>query len=148
MKVSDQGIELIKQMEGFSDVAYPDVGTGGAPFTIGYGRTFRVKPDQRCDRMQADYWLRHQDAPKAAECVARQVNRPLKQQEFDALVSFVYNVGCTNFKGSTMLKLLNQGHKKAASAEFGKWVYADHKKLPGLVKRRKRERDVFDHGYL
>ena len=148
MKVSEQGIELIKQLEGFSDVAYPDPGTGGAPFTCGYGRAHNVKPDQRCDRMQADYWLRHQDAPRAAECVNNHVKRPLKQQEFDALVSFVYNVGCGNFRNSTMLKLLNQGNKKAAAAEFGKWVYAAHKQLPGLVKRRARERDVFDHGYL
>ena len=148
MKVSEQGIELIKQLEGFSDVAYPDPGTGGAPFTCGYGRAHNVKPDQRCDRMQADYWLRHQDAPKAAECVNNYVKRPLKQQEFDALVSFVYNIGCANFRQSTILKLLNQGNKKAASAEFGKWVYAAHKQLPGLVKRRARERDVFDNGYL
>ena len=148
MQVSDQGIELIKQMEGFSDVAYPDPATKSAPFTIGFGRTHNVKPDQRCDRMQADYWLRHQDAPKAAECVNKHVKRPLRQQEFDALVSFVYNVGCANFRQSTILKLLNQGNKKAASAEFPKWVYAAHKQLPGLVKRRERERDVFDNGYL
>ena len=148
MQVSEQGIELIKQLEGFSDVAYPDIASQGPPFTIGFGRTHNVKPDQRCDRMQADYWLRHQDAPRAAQCVNNYVKRPLKQHEFDALVSFVYNEGCGNFRNSTMLKLLNRGNKKSAAAEFGKWVYAAHKQLPGLVKRRARERDVFDNGYL
>jgi len=148
MQVSEQGIELIKQMEGFSDTAYPDPASGGAPYTIGFGRTFKVKPGQRCDRMQADYWLRHQDAPRAAECVSRYVKTKLTQNEFDALVSFTYNLGCQALRSSTLLKMLNRGDKAGAAAQFSRWVFAGHKQLPGLVKRRARERDVFVNGYI
>lgn len=147
MRTSEQGIQMIKDFEGFADRAYPDPGTGSAPYTIGYGRTHRVKPDQRCDRLQADYWLRHQDVPAAEKCVNEHVNRPLKQHEYDALVSFVFNLGCANFHQSTLLKLINLGKKKAAAGEFHKWCHSGQKTLPGLVKRRAKEADVFLNGY-
>jgi len=147
MKTSEQGINMIKEFEKYSDVAYPDPGTGGAPFTIGWGHTFRVKPDQRCDRMQADYWLRHQDVPNAEQGVNRYVKVPLKQHQFDALVSFVFNLGVRNLKSSTLLKKLNARDYAGAAKEFDRWIHASGKVLPGLVRRRKEEADVFLNGY-
>ena len=147
MKTSEQGINMIKEFEKYSDVAYPDPGTGGTPFTIGWGHTFRVKPDQRCDRLQADYWLRHQDVPVAEQAVSRYVKVPLKQNQFDALVSFVFNLGVRDLKSSTLLKKLNARDYAGAAKEFERWIYANHKILPGLVRRRKKEADVFLNGY-
>lgn len=78
------------------------------------------------------------------------VRVPLNQNQFDALTSFVFNVGALNFRKSTLLLLLNSGKYEAASNEFLKWTKAKDPKtgqyveLKGLVKRRKKEKDLFD----
>jgi lysozyme len=72
------------------------------------------------------------------------VKRPLNQNQWDALVSFVYNVGAGNFISSTMLKLLNQGDYKGAAGEFPKWVHTNGQINPGLVRRRAAERALFE----
>jgi lysozyme len=75
--------------------------------------------------------------------VSKLVKVPLSQNQFDALVSFEYNVGYGNFSKSTLLRKLNLKDYIGASKEFDKWVYANKKKLTGLVKRRKSEKELF-----
>ena len=148
MQASDNAIRLIQEFEGYRSHAYSDPASkDGKPYTIGYGHTDGVYRGQQTSRDEALDWL-HEDAQKAAQCVNTYVTRPVRQQEFDALVSFVFNLGCTALRHSTLLKLLNQGEKKKAAEEFEKWVYANGHKIDGLEKRRRREKHVFVSGYI
>jgi GH24 family phage-related lysozyme (muramidase) len=87
--------------------------------------------------------INEEDLKVFESAVRRLVTVPLNQNQFDALVSFVFNVGEGAFKDSTLLRLLNSGNYKAASAQFGKWVYAGKQVLPGLVARRESEYQLF-----
>ena len=102
MNVSQEGIDLIKSFEGCRLKAYPDPGTGGAPWTIGWGATTGVVEGMTCTQEQADQML----ADDVAK-VAGQVNSLLKikvnQNQFDALVSFAYNAGAGALAISTLL---------------------------------------------
>ena len=142
MRLSDDGLELIKSHEGLRLEAYPDPGTGGEPWTIGYGSTGNVQPGDVIDQQEAERLLRD-DVTSAEQCVERHVDVALEQYEFDALVSFVFNVGCGNFSASTMLKLINAGNKRAAAAQFGRWNKAAGKTMAGLVRRRQAEKELF-----
>ncbi len=75
--------------------------------------------------------------------VTKLVKVPLTQNQFDALVSFEYNIGYSKLSASTLLRLLNSGDYKGASDQFGRWVYGGGKILPGLVRRRKAETQLF-----
>lgn len=140
MKTSQKGVDLIKSFEGLRTTAYQDaVGV----WTIGYGHTGPdVKPGMKITKAKAESLLR-QDLGKFENAVQRNVKVPLTQGQFDALVSFTYNLGEGNLKNSTLLKKLNQGDYAGAQAEFGKWTYAGGKELPGLVRRRKEEAAMF-----
>lgn len=139
MKVSNNGINLVKRFEGLELKAYRDsVGI----LTIGYGRTHAVKAGDIITGEQADAFLR-EDLQVAELTVNTNVKVKLTQGQFDALVSFVFNLGSGNFVKSTLIKKLNAGDYAGAADEFGKWVNAGGKKLPGLVKRRAAEREVF-----
>src|SRR3990167_172587 len=142
MRLSDDGLELIKSHEGLRLEAYPDPGTGGEPWTIGYGSTGNVQPGDVIDQQEAERLLRD-DVTSAEQSVERHVDVALEQYEFDALVSFVFNVGCGNFSASTMLKLINAGNKRAAAAQFGRWNKAAGKTMAGLVRRRQAEKELF-----
>uniref|UniRef100_UPI001B316D19 lysozyme n=1 Tax=Pantoea ananas TaxID=553 RepID=UPI001B316D19 len=91
---------------------------------------------------QADKYLR-EDLLVAELTINTNVKVKLTQNQFDALASFVFNLGSGNFVKSTLLKKLNAGDIAGAADEFGKWVNAGGKKLAGLVKRRAAEREVF-----
>lgn len=145
MKTSDNGLALIRESEGCVLQAYPDPGSGGEPWTIGIGHTGGVRPGDRCSEAQAMAWLRA-DAVDAENGVSRAVKVPLAQHQFDALVSFTFNLGAGALAGSTLLRRLNEGDTAAASAQFPRWVKAGSQTLPGLVKRRARERWMFDGG--
>ncbi|MGC0823054.1 lysozyme [Pantoea agglomerans] len=139
MKVSNNGINLVKRFEGLELKAYRDsVGI----LTIGYGHTHAVKAGDIITGEQADAFLR-EDLQVAELTVNTNVKVKLTQGQFDALVSFVFNLGSGNFVKSTLIKKLNAGDYAGAADEFGKWVNAGGKKLPGLVKRRAAEREVF-----
>lgn len=144
MQISYNGIESLKQLEGFESKAYKD--TGGV-WTIGYGTTVwldrPVGPGMVITEKEAELALQH-DLAWAQTAVNQLVRVPLKQNEFDALVSFVYNVGELAFAKSTMLRLLNQQRKKEASAQFQRWVYDNGKIVKGLVNRRIQERRMFE----
>jgi len=134
--------ELIKQSEGLRLKAYPDPGSGGDPWTIGYGHTNGVKEGDTCTKEQAEHWL-DEDMIYSYADIDRLVKNPLSDKQRDALCSFVFNVGGTAFSKSTMLKLLNEGKYVLAADEFTKWTKASGKVMPGLVKRRGSERALF-----
>ena len=140
--ISENCIALIKEYEGYRRNAYPDPGTNGAPWTIGFGHTKDVKRDDTCTMEEATSWL-YVEANEAAIQVLNAVKTPLTQNQLDALTSFVYNEGIGNFTKSTLLKLLNQGNYDGAAKEFTKWIYAAGVSLPGLIKRRQAEKALF-----
>lgn len=135
---------LVKRSEGDVLKAYPDPATGGAPWTIGYGHTGpEVHPGMVITQQEADAYL-EQDLYRVGQQVSKALKVEVSQNEFDAIVCFVYNVGIGNFMKSTMLKLINQGDFEAAAHEFDKWDKAGGKVLPGLVTRRHNEEELFN----
>lgn len=142
MKISDRGLQLIRISEGLKLIAYPDPGTGAEPWTIGVGHTKGVRRGDVCTESEAMAWLR-EDCAEAEACVETWVEPDLAQHQFDALVSFVFNLGCGNFKGSTLLKLINAGNFGAAKAQFKKWNKAAGRVLAGLTTRRLAEAEMF-----
>ena len=140
MKIAEAGLALIREFEGCKLVAYLD--SVGVP-TIGFGHTKDVSIGQHCTQAQADAWLL-EDCNDAEECVNSAVSVPINQNEFDALVAFVFNLGCKSFRGSTLLRKLNDSDFDGASLEFSKWSHAGGKEVPGLMRRRLAEAQLFD----
>lgn len=134
--------QLVTSFEGLSLKAYPDPGSGGEPWTIGYGHTGGVKKGDVITEDEAVRLL-YSDASRFESAVNKLVDVPLTQYQFDALTSFTFNTGEGNLSRSTLLKKLNQGDYDGAASEFGRWVYASGKKLNGLVRRRKAEEAMF-----
>ncbi|HED2372578.1 TPA: lysozyme [Citrobacter freundii] len=147
MITSEKGIRLIKQFEGCRLTAYPDPGTGGDPWTIGYGWTHPidgkpVKPGMTIDQETADRLLKT-GLVSYENDVLKLVRVKLTKGQFDALVSFAYNVGSRALSTSTLLKKLNAGDIKGAADEFLRWNKAGGKVLNGLTRRREAERALF-----
>lgn len=144
MQISFNGMLALKEYEGFSADAYQD---GGGVWTIGYGTTKLptgpVVQGMTCTKEQAELWL-HNDLAWAQTAVNQMVRVPLTQTRYDALVSFVYNEGETQFSKSTLLRKLNSGDYAGASNEFPKWVYDNGKVVHGLENRREKERKMFN----
>jgi lysozyme len=140
MQPSQNAIELIKASEGLRLTAYRD---SAGILTIGYGSTGGIKPGQKITPEQAEAML-VDDLDEAADAVRKLVTVPLTQGQFDALCSFVFNLGAGRLRDSTLLRLLNQGKYGEAAAQFRFWVMAGGKPLPGLVKRRAAERALFE----
>lgn len=140
MKTSQNGLNLIEQSEGVRLTAYRDsVGI----LTIGYGHTGNVAVGETCSLQQANEWLQ-QDVAGAEFVINKVVTAPLNQNQFDALVDFVFNLGAGNFQSSTLLRLLNSGDYQGASNEFPKWNHAGGVVLAGLTTRRLAEQKLFD----
>ena len=146
MKTSQSGLDFIADHEGLELVAYPDPGTGGEPWTIGVGHTGGVKPGDTCTKHEALQWLA-EDVETAEKAVLRMVDVPLSQNQFDALVSFVFNCGAGNFEKSTLLRLLNDLDYDGASEQFQRWNRAAGREMAGLTKRRHAEAALFDGEY-
>lgn len=140
MQPSQSAVDLIKASEGLRLTAYRD---SAGILTIGYGSTGGIKPGQKITPEQAEAML-VDDLDEAADAVRKLVTVPLTQGQFDALCSFVFNLGAGRLRDSTLLRLLNQGKYGEAAAQFRFWVMAGGKPLPGLVKRRAAERALFD----
>lgn len=139
MKTSNRGIELIKVHEGFRSHAYL---CPAGKWTIGYGHTGGVKSGDVITETQGESLLRSDIV--AAERVVDKTGLKLKQNQFDALVSFVFNVGGGNFRGSTLLRIARQDVcDPRIGKEFSRWVYAKGKVLPGLMARRKDETALY-----
>lgn len=147
MKIANPGLDIIKASEGMRLKAYL---CPANVWTIAYGHTKGVKEGDTCTITQADRFLR-EDCAEAEEAIKRLVTVPLNQNQFDALVSFVFNVGAdedadTIAEGlgdSTLLRKLNAADYVGAALEFTKWNKAKGKVLPGLVKRRAAEQTLF-----
>lgn len=139
MKIGINGLNLIKEFEGLKLQAYKcpaDI------WTIGYGHTAGIGPDDVITEAQANSLL-CQDVAASERAVNQYVHVPLTQNQFDALVSFVFNLGVGSFRTSTLLKKLNAGDYDGTAQEFGRWIHAGGKALPGLVRRREAERVLF-----
>jgi len=135
MRTSNKGIELIKNYEGLRLEAY--VCPAGKP-TIGYGHTKNVKLGQKITVEEAEQFFKED-----LIIVENEINRHnlnINQNQFDALASFIYNVGIGNFKTSTLLKKIKANpNDKSIENEFKRWIYSGGKVLPGLIKRRNEE---------
>jgi lysozyme len=139
MNISEKGINLIKGFEGFYSKAYY---CPAGVVTIGYGHTKTAKMGQVITEAQAEQLLKADLI--SAECAVTSVRITINQNQFDALVSFVFNVGADAFFKSTMLKLIRKNaNDPAIRGEFDKWVHGGGKVLPGLVKRRKAEANLY-----
>jgi lysozyme len=147
VRTSDSGLEFIRHHEGLETKAYPDPGSSdGHPWTIGVGHTRGVKKGDTCTVEQAMVWLR-EDVRDAEAAVLRLVKVPLSQDQFDALVSFVFNVGAGALEKSTLLRMLNSGDYFGAAVQFERWNKNDGRVMAGLTRRRKEERDLFEVGH-
>lgn len=144
IKTGAAGLKLIKESEGLRLQAY--LPTPDDVWTIGYGHTAGVKKGQTITLAEAHAFLL-QDVEDSERVIAKHVKVPLTRNQFDALVSFIHNFGETKFKTSTLLKKLNAKDYAGAANEFDRWVYqvANGKKtkLPGLVTRRAKEKELF-----
>lgn len=144
MKTGEKGLALIKHFEGLRLRAYQ---CSANVWSIGYGHTAGVKPDDVITPEQADAFLR-QDVSDSEQAVSRFVRVPLTQYQFDALVSFTFNLGSGNLRTSTLLRLLNAGDYPGAAGQLLRWVNAGGKELPGLVRRRVAEKELFGSGLV
>ena len=147
MQVSQKGIDLIKSFESLSCKAYPDPKTNAAPYTIGWGTTrypsgMPVRMYDYCTEDQADKYLLN-DLAQPQRTINAAVEVPLTQNQFDALVSFVQNLGSGNFVGSTLLKMLNAKNYTGAADQFLRWVSPGTAVQDGLTRRRTAERALF-----
>ena len=139
MQVGKKGIELIKEFEGLRFKSYL---CPAGVWTIGWGHTRTAKEGQVITIEQAEKLL-IADLRDFESTVNAFVKVDLTQNQFDALVSFAFNVGSGAFRGSTLLKKLNSGDYQGASEEFPRWNKADGRVSIGLQKRREKERQLF-----
>lgn len=139
ISVSPRGLELIKKFEGFR--ATPYICPGGK-LTIGYGKVIKEGEYTSITKDQAESLLRS-TVSSFERSLQKYVKVPLNQNQYDALISFIYNVGAGNFSKSTLVKLLNSGDYNGAANEFLKWVKSDGKVLRGLQRRREEEKALF-----
>jgi lysozyme len=131
-------LALVSRNEGTRYTAYPDLARGWALPTICNGHTQGVKRGDVATPAQCTEYLK-QDTAEAVRTVLSLVRVPLNQNELDAYADFVFNAGAGNFRTSTMLRKLNAGDHVGACNELTRWVNANGKTLPGLVKRRAEE---------
>ncbi|MDX3740344.1 lysozyme [Pseudomonas sp.] len=139
MRTSQRGLSLIKSFEGLRLQAYQDaVGV----WTIGYGTTRGVNAGMKISKEQAERMLLN-DVQRFEPEVERLVNVSLSQNQWDALISFTYNLGSANLESSTLLRKLNAGNYTGAADQFPRWNKAGGRVLPGLVRRRAAEQALF-----
>jgi len=146
MKLSNEGYQLITKHEGL--VLKPYLCPAKVP-TIGYGNTYyqdgkRVTLLDKAITKDQAFEMFKEIADRFAKSVSQSVVSDLNQRQFNALVSFAYNVGVANFKKSTLLKIVNVNpNDKQIENEFKKWTRANGKVLSGLVKRRQDESNYY-----
>ena len=143
-KINNKGLDLIKEFEGLKTNAYRDA--ANVP-TIGFGHTKGVKDGDTITEKFAEIML-DKELREYEGYVDQMVNVPLNENQHAALVSFVYNLGPTNLKDSTLLKRLNEGKYEDVSAQLKRWnkarVNGELTELEGLTRRRKAEADLFN----
>ncbi|MPM65656.1 Lysozyme RrrD [bioreactor metagenome] len=146
MKASQKAIQIIKDSESLKLKAYI---CPAGKLTIGYGHTKNVTPAMMISPLQAEQLLA-EDVSSAEADLNKLLKKSLKQNQYDALVDFVFNLGAQKLATSTLLKMVNTNpHNALIPAEFLKWVYATNpktglkEKLPGLVTRREKEAKLY-----
>jgi len=139
--ITQNGIDLIKRFEGFSRTVYF---CPAGYQTIGYGHVVKPHEDFSAgiDEAQAEELLR-QDAAIAEQAVLRLINVPLTDCQFDALVSFTYNLGGGALQRSTLRRKVNHEEHADVPEQFMRWVWAGGRKLKGLIRRREAEADLY-----
>jgi lysozyme len=141
--VTDQGVEFIKAFEGFLPNRY--ICPSGFK-TIGYGHKIKNYEEFEQITPAEAHELLLQDLVKIERAVLRNIYIPLADYEFDALVSFTFNLGGAALQRSSLRQKLNSGRKEEATEEFGKWVLAGGRRLSGLIQRRQAESILFSYG--
>ena len=139
MKIGTQGLELLKHFEGLELNAYQ---CAAGVWTIGYGHTKGVEKGMSISEARANEMLEEEMA-EYENYVNTYVTAELSQCQFDAMVSWVYNLGGGNLKSSTLLKVLNSGDYDGVPAQMMRWNKAGGKVLEGLTRRRQAEADLF-----
>lgn len=148
-KISENGLKFIAEHEGMILHLYNDPANHA---TIGVGHLVHHGPINGCEpeefkcgitKERAMEILRS-DVITAENIINKLVKVPLNQNQFDALVSFVFNIGETQFASSTLLRLLNDGDYQAVPNELNRWIHGSGKKLPGLINRRRNEGNLFN----
>lgn len=143
-KINKKGLNLIKEFEGLNTNAYRDAAD---VLTIGYGHTKGVKEGDSITEQFAEIML-DKELREYEGYVDQMVNVPLNENQHAALVSFVYNLGPTNLKDSTLLKRLNEGKYEDVPAQIKRWnkarVNGELTELEGLTRRRQAEADLFN----
>lgn len=140
MKITNEGINLIKKFEGLELEAYL---CPAGVWTIGYGHTKGVKKGQVITQLEADNLLK-EDLSSFEKGVTSLIKSNINQNQFDALVSFAFNLGLANLKSSTLLKKVNANpNDRTIVDEFLKWVYAKKVFLEGLHRRRQAEANLY-----
>ena len=141
-RITEKGLELIKKYEGFS--ASPYICPAGY-LTVGYGHV--VKPHEVFDSpISPDFAeeILSTDVADAERAVLRLIRVPLTDGQFDALVSFTFNLGSGVLQRSTLRQKINRMEYSHVPKEFARWIYAGGKVLKGLVKRRNEEVLLFN----
>ena len=139
MKTSPKGIALIKEFEGLRLKAYK---CPGGVWTIGYGHTAGVKPGMVITEAQAEEYLKADLI--AFERYLNGLGLDLDQNQFDALISLIYNIGIGNFQKSTLLRKARiNANDNSIMDEFLRWVYSKGRVLRGLQRRRLREMKLY-----
>lgn len=147
MHISQEGLSLIKHFEGCPTdeegnvIAYQDAVD---VWTIGYGHTKGVQEGDKWTKEKAEFMLWRELEDEYEGYVNDYVHVPLNQNQFDALCSWVYNLGPANLKVSTLLKKLNNGEYEEVPAQIKRWNKAGGKVLEGLVRRRNAEALMFE----
>ena len=139
MEISDKGIKLIKEFEGLELISYL---CPAKVWTIGYGHIKGVQEGMEWTEEQAEEALK-EEIVGYCKYVEEYVKVPLNQNQFDALVSWTYNLGPTSLKKSTMLKVLNKGNYDEVPEQIKRWNKARGQVLNGLVRRRDTEAELF-----
>lgn len=138
--IPPKAMELIERFEGLSLKRYIDA-TGNP--TIGFGHM--IKPHENLFEITEDdaISLLHSDMQLAATSVLRLTSSPLNDNQYAALIDFVYNLGAGIYQASTLRAMLNRGDYNNADKQFNRWVYGGARKLPGLIIRRQVETQLF-----
>lgn len=141
MKISQEGIALIKKFEGCELTAYQ---CSAGVWTIGYGHTKGIEEGMEITQQEAEDML-VEELHEYENYINDNVTAPLSQNQFDAMVSWVYNLGPANLKASTLLKVLNAGNYDDVPFQMRRWNKAGGVTLDGLIRRREAEALLFQN---
>ena len=142
MKTSKDGLQLIKDFEGLELNAYK---CAAGVWTIGYGHIKGVQEGMSISEARANEML-NEELTEYENYINKGVTVPLSQCQFDAMVSWVYNLGGGNLQASTLLKVINAEDYDGVPAQLMRWNKAGGKVLEGLTRRRQAEADMFSNG--